>query len=113
LPADGQKEGERLCIQDMEGRQEGGEAVQEAATELWDKGYRLEAWKHDIHADNIRQFMTEELGVEDWYRQILQEGLYPDFVSTLQQYREDKNRQQNETWTQSGKKSQNGSSQGR
>jgi hypothetical protein len=54
---------------------------------LWYKGYRLEAGKHDIHAEDSRRFMTEELGAGDWYRQILQEVFCPDFVSTPQQYR--------------------------
>jgi hypothetical protein len=69
--------------------------VRKVAKELWDKGYRLENGKHDIHAEDSRRFMTAELGAGDWHRQILQEGFYPDFVSTPQQYREDNNRSAN------------------
>ncbi len=83
LPAEGQNKGERDCAQDTKESLAGDEAVREAAKELWYKGYRLEAGKHDIHAEESRRFLTEELGAGDWYRQILQE----DFVSTPQQYR--------------------------
>ncbi len=35
--------------------------------------------------------MTNELGAGDWHQQILQNGLYPDFVSRPAQYREENN----------------------
>ncbi len=63
--------------------------MRETTKELWDKGYRLEAGKRDIHVEDSRRFMTEELGTGEWHRQILQEDFFPDFVSMLQQYRED------------------------
>jgi hypothetical protein len=91
LPAEGQNKEEGDCAQDVLESQAEDEAVRKTTKELWDKGYRLEAGKRDIHAENSRRFMTEELGAGDWHRQILQEGFYSDFVSTPRQYREDNN----------------------